>query len=118
MFDSITPHDLLTAAGFLVFITIYIVGTKYTGTLLSFRLSIVDATIQDFKREIEKLAAVITEQARQDLRITTQDDRLLHEGKRVDELERRVNRFQELVNGRMREEMDKWRVGMESGAGR
>lgn len=93
--SEISFGNLLTIGGFIVFITMYIVSNRYTAKLLGVRLGVLDATMEDFKREIKALAVVITQQALQDQRITTQDDRLLHEGKRVDELERRVNQLNE-----------------------
>lgn len=92
MFQTdISLGNLLTLASFIVFITLYIANSRITGKLLAIRLESVDASLEDFKLEVKKLADIITKQALQDQRISLQDDRLLHEGKRVDELERRVN---------------------------
>lgn len=99
MFDlSISLGNLLTIGGFLVFVTMYIVNSKNVGKLLGVRLEMIDASMIDFKKEIEKLTDVIVKQAQQDIRLNQQDERALKEGQRVDELDRRLARLIERVS--------------------
>lgn len=80
----------LTAASFLVFITIYLVNSRSAAKILAVRLETIDATMEDFKKEMAKLSDVIIKQALQDQRVSTMDERLLAGGKRMDELQKMV----------------------------
>ena len=92
MFDmTVNLGSLLTIASFLVIVTIYIVSGRTGTKVLDTRLEMIDAQMEDFKLEMKKLADVIITQVTQSGRMDRIEDRQLAEGRRVDEIARRMN---------------------------
>ena len=88
---TVNLGSLLTIASFLVIVTIYIVSGRTGTKVLDTRLEMIDAQMEDFKLEMKKLADVIITQVTQSGRMDRIEDRQLAEGRRVDELARRMN---------------------------
>jgi len=88
---TVNLGSLLTIASFLVIVTIYIVSGRTGTKVLDTRLEMIDAQMEDFKLEMKKLADVIITQVTQSGRMDRIEDRQLAEGRRVDEIARRMN---------------------------
>ena len=88
--DPQTIQTLVTVGSFLVLGTVYVVNGRAAAKILSTRLEMIDATMEDFKAEIKKLTQVIVEQALQGARIQTLDERTLAQGQRVDDISKTV----------------------------
>lgn len=86
---------ILTAASFIVFITLYVANMRNASKIFSVRLQQIDEAIDDFKIDIEKLNKVITDLASQNVRIDNVVQMSLGTGQRVDALTNRFNRFVE-----------------------
>lgn len=98
-FDAtVSLGNLLTIGGFLVFVTMYIVNSRNVAKLLSVRLQVIDASMEDFKNELKKLADVVVKQAEQAIKMSQFEQRSIQEGQRVDEIDKRVNKAFELIN--------------------
>lgn len=91
--DSTTIQTLVTLGSFLVLGTIYIVNGRIAGKVLGTKLEMIDGTIEDFKIEMKKLTEIVIGQALQDERIKNIETREILEGKRIDTLEARLNRY-------------------------
>ena len=88
---SISLGNLLTIAGFIVFITIYIVNSRGAAKVLATELKSMNTRMNNFSDDLKKLGDVLIGQERQDGRIdlvnervTVIDGRLMQEGKRLD----------------------------------
>lgn len=79
--------DLLTALGFVVTITAYIVNSRISAKALGGRLEMIDATMENFREELKAMQSVMSQQAVQTERLNNQDQRMLLEGKRLDRME-------------------------------
>ena len=83
---SINLGNILTILSFLgggaYFVASVRTGNKFT----EYRLSLIDANIDDFKREIVKLNDILSRQ-------NLTDERLLAQGKRIDDISRRFDMF-------------------------
>jgi hypothetical protein len=90
---TITLGNLLTVASFLVFVTVYIVNSRGAAKILATRLATVDDTLVDFKQEMKKLTDVVVSQARMDGRIDLIEQRILQEGRRVDDIAANLGEF-------------------------
>ena len=88
---TVNLGSLLTIASFLVIVTIYIVSGRTGTKVMDTRLEMIDAQMEDFKLEMKKLADVIITQVTQSGRMDRIEDRQLAEGRRVDEIARRMN---------------------------
>ena len=88
---TVNLGSILTIASFLVIVTIYIVSGRTGTKVLDTRLEMIDAQMEDFKLEMKKLADVIITQVTQSGRMDRIEDRQLAEGRRVDEIARRMN---------------------------
>ena len=98
MFDlTINLGSILTMAAFIVFITIYISSGRAATKVLDTRLELIDAQMEDFRLEMKKLTDVFVAQATQSGRIDRVEDRQLSEGKRIDGLEVRLNKYVDVV---------------------
>ena len=85
--------NLLTLAGFTVMVTVYVVNARNAAKILGVRLEVIDASLEDFKREMRKLGEILVAQALQSERLNTMDQRLVQEGRRLDRVETKVFRF-------------------------
>lgn len=94
---TISLGNLLTIASFIVIVTAYVVISRGVGKLLALRLETVDATLEDFKLEMKKLADIIIEQTRQEGRINLIEQRLMQEGQRLDDFGRNLGDFKNLM---------------------
>ena len=83
----------VTIGSFLVFGTVYIVNGRNAAKILAARLETVDASIIDFKHEISKLTDVLVAQAVQGKRQDNAEERIMAQGKRIDEMEKRLNLY-------------------------
>lgn len=105
MFDAHWVEVGLLVLSYVVLVTMYITTnrsqSKILGDRLGDKLETVDATLEDFKREMRKLQDIIIQQAVQTERLDNMDQKLtmtfqimdqrvLQQGKRVDLLEKRV----------------------------
>ena len=94
---SISLGNLLTVGSFLVFATMYVVNLRSAAKLLAAKLQIIDNALGAFKEEMKRLTEVIVEQARMDGRINMTEQRLLQEGKRIDEMAASLDQFKNTV---------------------
>ena len=95
--SGISLGNLLTIGGFIVFLTIYSVNSRGAAKVLGTRLESVDETIEDFKTELKKLTEVLIGQAQQDGRINLLEQRLMQEGKRLDDIGDDLGNFKNMV---------------------
>jgi len=91
--DPAWVQTLVTVGSFLVLGTVYIVNGRNAAKLLGARLEFVDASLEDFKKEIGKLTEVLVAQAVQGKRVDNVEERIMAQGKRLDEVEKRLNLY-------------------------
>ena len=94
----------VTVGSFLVFGTVYIVNGRNAAKILATRLEVVDASLMDFKHEISKLTDVLIAQAIQGKRQDNAEERIMAQGKRIDEVEKRLNLYADSPVYRRRED--------------
>src|ERR1700680_321831 len=94
---SVSLGNLLTICSFVVFATVYVVNARGAAKVLAGRLEMVDATLEDFKQEMKRLSEIIAEQIRQDGRLNLVEQRLMQEGKRLDELGSNLGEFKNIM---------------------
>jgi len=93
MFDTtISLGSLLTIASLIVIVTIYILTVKQTTAILGVRLKSFGERMENVEVELKKLTEVLINQALLGGRIDRVEDRQLAEGRRLDELQTRINR--------------------------
>lgn len=93
--DQQLVTNVLTGVSFIVMVTIYVVNSRVSAKVLDARLELFEATMVDFKHEIKELNKVVVQQALHHQRLDNMDERLLSQGKRLDELSNRVNRYRD-----------------------
>ena len=91
--DPTTVQTLVIVASYLVIATAYIVASRSSGKIVAMRLEMIDGTMEDFKKEISKLADVLIAQAIQGKRMDNMEERIMSQGKRLDETEKRLNLY-------------------------
>jgi hypothetical protein len=91
--NTISTGNLLTLAGFVVFITMYVVNVRNASSLIGVRLQSIDSIVGELRMEVKKLQDVTIAQALQDQRVSIMEERELATGKRLDELKRDVDRW-------------------------
>lgn len=84
---DISFRDWLTILGFVVGVTVYIVGTRFQSRIIGGKLEMMDATIEDLKEEVKVMQKIVVTQAQQTEQIINMDQRLILEGRRVDRIE-------------------------------
>lgn len=93
MFEQLALGDFLTVASMIVLITMYIVNTRTQSKVLDTRLSMIDASMEDFRNEMKEMQNIVSIQAVQDVRLNSMDERILAEGKRLDRFEEKLDRM-------------------------
>lgn len=93
---SVSLGNLITIGSFLVLVTMYIVNSRGAARVLGEKLKSFSDNLDELKDETKKLAEVVVEQARQQGRMELLDQRLLQEGKRLDEFMRNFADFKNL----------------------
>ena len=91
--SDISLGNILTIVSFFVGGVGFAWSIKSDTKVLDFKYTIIDAQIDDFKVEIKKLAEVIANQTLHGKRIDLVEERVLAQGKRLDETEKRVNLY-------------------------
>ena len=98
MFDpTISLGNVLTVAGFACTAIIAVMQIKGSNDVVAAKLDLtakqndfrflnIDAQVDDFKVEIQKLGELLIQLTRAEGRMNTADDRILAQGKRMDEL--------------------------------
>ena len=94
---TISLGNLLTIGSFLVFITIYVVNSRGAAKILGTRLEIVDASMEDFRKELKEFSKVLISQVQQDGQIQLLAQQFVQQGQRVDELSRSLGEFKNMV---------------------
>lgn len=94
---TISLGNLLTIGSFLVFVTIYIVNSRGAAKILGARLEIVDASMEDFRKELKEFSKILISQERQDGRIDLLGQQFSQQGQRVDELSRSLGEFKNMM---------------------
>ena len=89
--------NLLTIGGFMVFITIYIVNSRGAAKILGPRLEVVDASMEDFRKELKEFSKVLISQVQQDGQIQLLAQQFVQQGQRVDEISRSLGEFKNMV---------------------
>jgi hypothetical protein len=96
MFDlTISLGSILTIAVLIVSVTVYVVTGRNAGIaaagVLDARLAFIEAQMENFGQEMEKLANVVIKQVEQSGRVDRVEDRQMAQGKRTDELQKALN---------------------------
>ena len=94
---TISLGNLLTIGSFLVFVTIYVVNSRGAAKILGARLEIVDASMEDFRKELKEFSKVLISQVQQDGQIQLLAQQFVQQGQRVDELSRSLGEFKNMV---------------------
>lgn len=94
---TISLGNLLTIGSFLVFVTIYVVNSRGAAKILGTRLEIVDASMEDFRKELKEFSKVLISQVQQDGQIQLLAQQFVQQGQRVDELSRSLGEFKNMV---------------------
>lgn len=94
---SVSLGNLLQIGAFVVFITIYIVNSRGAAKILGTRLEIVDASMEDFRKELKEFSKVLIGQAQQDGEIQSLRQQFVQQGQRVDELSRSLGDFKNIM---------------------
>ena len=89
--QQLSTDNWLTIIGFAVMATIYIVNSRSGNKILSNKLEMIDGTMENFQKEITKLNEVLVTQAVQNSHIGMLEQRLLQEGRRIDNISRAMN---------------------------
>ena len=95
--NTISLGNLLTIGSFLVFVTIYVVNSRGAAKILGARLEIVDASMEDFRKELKEFSKVLISQVQQDGQIQLLAQQFVQQGQRVDELSRSLGEFKNMV---------------------
>lgn len=94
MFDlSINLGNVLTIASFLVGGTAFAYTIRADSRVQAYKLEVIDAQMEDFKKEMTKLTEVVIQQAQQSTRLDNVEERQMSQGKRLDEAEKRLNLY-------------------------
>jgi hypothetical protein len=94
MFDlTISLGNILTISAFFAGIVIFIQNLKTDSRVRDSRFDTMVEQMREMKDELKKLAEVVINQAIQDSRITTVEERLTLTGKRVDDNTARLNTY-------------------------
>lgn len=94
---TISLGNLLTIGSFLVFVTIYVVNSRGAAKILGARLEVVDASMEDFRKELKEFSKVLISQVQQDGQIQLLAQQFVQQGQRVDELSRSLGEFKNMV---------------------
>lgn len=91
--QQLTTDNWLTIIGFVVMATIYVVNSRSGNKIITNKLEIIDGTMENFQKEITKLNEVLVTQAVQNSHIGMMEERILQEGKRMDNMSRALNQI-------------------------
>ena len=91
--DPVIVQTLVTVASFLILGTVYVVNGRTNTKVLDYKFMVVEAQMEDFKSEMKNLAKVVTQQALDSKRQDFLQETQMAQGKRLDELEKRVNLY-------------------------
>ena len=94
MFDlTISLGNLLTIVAFIGGGIGFAYSIKSDTKITDLKYTMIAANMEDFKIEIKKLAAVVTQQALDSKRMDYIEERQMSQGKRLDETEKRLNLY-------------------------
>lgn len=94
---NVSLGNLLQIGAFIVFITIFIVNSRGAAKILATRLEIVDASMEDFRKELKEFSKVLISQVQQDGQIQLLAQQFVQQGQRVDEISRSLGDFKNMV---------------------
>jgi Tfp pilus assembly protein PilN len=92
---SVNLGSVLTIASFIVAVTVYIVTGRSATNVLNTRLAMIDGQMGDTKTELKKITEILITQTAHTGRMILMEERQLAEGKRMDEMARRMNKLVE-----------------------